>query len=154
MPINPGTYKAKIKDYGYSQKEGKEPSAMVQFQLEEGHTITWFGSFNGGARPITVKTLVETLGFSSDNPEDLFKGAGSFVLNEDREFELVIEDNTWNGVTRPRVKYINISGQTRLAEKLNESQAKVAIGGLNLKGDFLAAKQALPKKNEESDIPF
>jgi len=152
MPINPGTYKAKIKDYGYSQKEGKDPSAMVQFQLEDGHTITWFGSFNGGARAITVKTLIETLGFSSDNPEDLYKGAGSFVLNEDREYDLVIEDNTWNGVTRPRIKYINVSGQTRTIEKLDASQTKVAIGGLNLKADFLAAKQTMPKKDE--DLPF
>lgn len=154
MPINPGTYKAKIKDYGYSQKEGKDPSAMVQFQLEDGHTITWFGSFNGGARPITVKTLIETLGFSSDDPEDLYKGAGSFVLNEDREYNLVIEDNTWNGVTRPRIKYINISGQTRAIEKLDAAGTKIAVGGLNLKADFLAAKQSMPKTKDDSDIPF
>lgn len=153
MPIKPGTYKAKIKDYGYSQKEGKEPSAMVQFQLiDDGHTITWFGSFNGGARPITVKILVETLGFSSDSPEDLYKGAGSFVLNEDREYDLVIEDNTWNGVTRPKIKYINISGQTRQMEKLSQSESKLVVGGMNLKADFLAAKHSMPKKDE--DIPF
>ena len=154
--MQPGTYKAKIKDYGYSQKEGKDPSAMVQFYLADDpqHTITWFGSFNGGARPITVKTLVETLGFSTDNPEDLYKGIGSFVLNEDREYDLVIEDNTWNGVTRSKIKYINISGQTRTMEKLDKSQTKVAIGGLKLKADFLAAKQSLPKEKDDSDVPF
>lgn len=150
--MQPGTYKAKIKDYGYSQKEGKDPSAMVQFKLDDGNTITWFGSFNGGARPITVKTLIETLGFSSDNPEDLYKGAGSMILNEDREYDLVIEDNTWNGVTKSRIKYINISGQTRTIEKLDAAGTKVAIGGLKLKADFLAAKKNAKKENE--DIPF
>lgn len=154
--MQPGTYKAKIKDYGYSQKEGKDPSAMVQFYLldDPQSTITWFGSFNGGARPITVKTLIEILGFSSDNPEDLYKGIGSFVLNEDREYDLVIEDSVWNNVKRSKIRYINISGQNRTMEKLDAGATKIAIGGLNLKADFLAAKQGMPKKAEDNDVLF
>ena len=58
--LTPGIYKAKIKDYGFSspKKEGANPSAMVQFEIidespmakENAETMTWFGSFNGGAQ--------------------------------------------------------------------------------------------------------
>jgi hypothetical protein len=164
MSIKPGTYKAKIIDYGYFQKEGKNPSVMVQFQFveqipnpafpttpdEEIRKLTWFGSFNGGARPITIKTLVETLGFNGTDGTELLQGIGSNVLREDREYDLVIEPNTYNGQTRDIIKYINLPGVTRQVEKLDQGTGKIVIGGLNLAGDILAAKQ----KVNDSDIPF
>lgn len=159
MSIKPGTYKgAKIKDYGFTQKEGKTPSVMVQFEFEdEGRTkeISWFGSFNGGARKYTVDTLVKVLGYEGTDGSDIAAGSGSKVLKEDREYDLVIDDNTYNNVTRSQVKFINIAGQTRQVEKLAKDKAPTIIGGMNLAGDFLSVKSTLPNNPEsEEDVPF
>ena len=104
--LEPGSYKAKIKDYGFSQPKeaGKNPSAMVQFEVavpakgaesERTDSIMWFGSFNGGALKITLNTLVETLHFKGKTGAELVEGIGSGVLDEDTEYELEVEMNTY-----------------------------------------------------------
>jgi len=156
--INPGTYAAKITDYGLYQKEGKAPSVMVQFQLiETPEKITWFGSLKEGkAREFTTKTLVQTLGYKGTDGSDLAQGQGSEVLSENKHFELVVEHNTYQGKTSARVKYINEPGGGVMANKVDASSAKVVVGGLNLSGDFLKAQQEMPKvvKEEETDVDF
>jgi len=176
--IKPGTYKARVIDYGFTQpKEGKQPQAMVMFEFmatiwdaqtnsasESIKKLGWFGSFNGGAKPITVKTLVETFEFKGRTGVELLEGIGSNQINESRVYELEIENNTWEGKTNNRIKYVNIPGQARTLEKLAQADAAKFCGDLGLAADFAEAKNAAPPASkvenhaptfdEKEEIPF
>lgn len=156
--IQPGTYTAKIKDYGIFQKEGGNPAAIVEFVISEFDTeqkITWFGYFHGGSREITVRTLIETFEFTGKTGEELAGGIGSNVINETRDYELVIEHDTYNGKIKPKIKYVNIPGRSRQISKVDKQNAKVVMAGLNLGGDFTALRATLPKpKKEDEDVLF
>lgn len=157
--ILPGKYTAKVADHEMQMKEGgNAPSVGVRFQLiEEGRseemknsrTITWYGSFSGGARPITVENLVR-LGFTGKDGTELarFQGEGKdlkpIALDTESVFELVIEDDTYNGKTRPRVKFINVPGHSSF-QRMDQVEAKTVIGGLNLAGDFAEARSGAGK---------
>jgi hypothetical protein len=169
--LSAGTYKAKIKDYGFTDPGDKKnddgspkmPQAMVQFEVDvpEGEgpmgapakteNITWFGSFSGGAKAITTKTLVDTFHFNGTSGEELYMGAGSGVLDETCEYELVVEMNEWNGKSRPKIKYVNRPGQVRRAEKLEQAGAKKFVGGLNLKAELASVRASM--KAEGKDVP-
>ena len=143
-----GTFNAKIKDYGFTNpKEGKTPSVMVVFNYEnEGDVfkITWFGSFNGGAREFTTRTLSETLGFAGKDVSAIAEGIGSGVLNEGRDYEIVIKPNEYMGKVTERVAFINISGAERKSEKMNREQAKALLKDLKLEFDFAKGSEDVP----------
>lgn len=165
----PGSYPAKIIDYGI-WKGAKGPQAVVMFEyrMADGQVknITWFGSFNGGAREFTVESLVR-MGFTGKNGAELNGGKGSNVLNESMEFEIVIDNETYQGKTNARVKFINLpGGSDRFRQKMAErGEAAVLMGGLNLEADFMAARQKTKPQGStapamqqpaftENDIPF
>jgi hypothetical protein len=172
---SPGKYPAKIVDFGiWTGKDGtKAPSAVVMFEYKtpggEVKQITWFGSFNGGAREITVETLIR-MGFTGKNGAELNQGNGSGVLNQAEDaFEIVLENDTYQGKTTCKVRYINLPGGGGFRAKMAEGEANVLMGGLNLSGDFAAAraqagapkpapKPAAPIMQEnfasQEDIPF
>jgi hypothetical protein len=169
----PGKYPAKIIDFGIWKGKSGNPSAAVMFeyttQAGEVKQITWFGSFNGGAREITVETLLR-MGFTGTNGAELNKGNGSGVLNQaENAFEIVLENDTYNGKTTCKVRYVNLPGGGGFREKMADGEANVLMGGLNLAGDFAAAraqagapkpapKPASPMMQQnlaaEEDIPF
>lgn len=150
---------AKIVDYGISLTNDKLPQVAVQFEMEGGAKITWFGSFKEKAKEWTIKKLL-TMGFSADTLEPLAAGPAGGALNHLQEYELVIEESVdQNGKPRKQVSWINLPGQTALRGKLEASDALNAIKGLNLKGDIMAAKKALPqipakKTGTDGDVPF
>lgn len=165
---SPGVYKAKIKDYGFTEpKAGKNPQAMVQFTIiEEGplpkdppDEITWYASFNGGALPITLETLVHTLGFRGQTGAELVEGIGSKMLNEDAVYELDCQNETWEGKERLKVKWINLEGAARRMEKLDAAGAKIFVGGMNLAGELASMRSkpgmnTPPTLNTKEKLPF
>jgi hypothetical protein len=68
----------------------------------EGHTITWFGFLTEATTERTIKTLI-VCGWEGDDLSDL-RGL------DRNEVELVIEHETYNGVKRARVKWVNRPG--------------------------------------------
>lgn len=162
--MEPGKYLAKVIDHDIHQKQGGQPSVMVQFQLKDtDQKWIWYGSFSGGARPITVETLVR-LGYKGKDGSDLvrFRGEGEqlapMVLDTATEFELVMDNETYNGKTMLKIKYINLPGRDAL--KRGDAGVRAIVGGLNLAGDFAEAKAKAPaapapaKTVSEDEIPF
>ncbi len=167
----PGNYSAKIIDYGlWEGKKGPMATIMFEYKLPEGagtDRITWFGSFNGGAREITIDALIRC-GFQGKSGVELNAGKGSGMLDEVKEFEIVVgnEPNpTKNNELQSRVKFINLPGGSMFREKMADGKAKILMGGLNLEGDFMAARHKVgdskpapvassPNFDESEDIPF
>lgn len=163
----PGTYKAKIKDYGITEPKdaSKKPRVLVQFEYEIPHDtlpehkkITWFSSLvnnDDSLNEITIKELTETFGATPESINNLGNGIGSHAINEDRDYEIVLEEDTYQGKTSLKVKYVNIFGATRKSDKMDAAKASVFVGGLNLAGK-IAALQAKnpPALDTKAHVPF
>lgn len=160
--ITSGTYEAKIQDYSVGETKKGDPMAMIRFQIfdAEGvaHSITWYGTFSSPkAQEITCEALA-VCGWTTKNPADLAKGAGSGVLDEKRTVSLTIAPDTYNGKTRMKVKYINPPGGGGFRNKMEHKDAVKLFNGLNLAG--IAAevqkkhKSAAPTVDTEEPIPF
>lgn len=154
MKIEPGKYRAKIKDYKYVDGKGGKPQAWVEFGLFQGPNFSYYGNLSTPEqKEYTVKNLL-TLGATQDNILDVAKGPAGGVLDMDKEFELVIEDNEWQGKVSSRIKFINDP------EKRRGLQATANLGGLaDLKGiaaQMIAQDPSLKAepKNNLDKLPF
>lgn len=158
--VKAGNYQARVVDHDLMKNaDGSIKNATVTFEFmdTEGKAsrLTWFGNFNGGAAKITLETLMR-LGFEMTSKEQLAllsRGQGEgqdlapIYLNTEEDFEIVVEHNTYNGKTSPRIKYINEPGRASL-KRMTPDEAKVLTGGLNIDADLaelLSKRQNAPK---------
>lgn len=170
MKIAPGTYKAHIKSYGVGKpKDGKRPPIFVEFELDTEEkdnppVLTWYGQMSDSTKPgskkhpyeITIETLLK-LGLKGNDPYAVAENKAG-ILNTIQEYEVVVEDNEYNGKINSRIRYINFP---RNREVLSYEDAKV-MAGYNFSGAVLAARQASgiqdqPVKegdDDDMDIPF
>jgi hypothetical protein len=156
MSIEPGTHGARAVEaqLGYT-KTGKEQVA-VQFELENGSRITWYGYFTDKTKKTTFAAL-RACGWVGDDLSDL----SGLVSNE---VEVVIEEeDDQNGKPRMRVRWVNSpgGGSIALAKPMGEAQA--AAFAKKMRGSVLAHDQAEPRDTErgtmggsvdDDDIPF
>lgn len=156
--MKPGIYTAKIKDYGiYEGKDETKNHVKVTFdvydtttskELPEIKEFQWNGYFTGGAKEITIKTLVDTFGLNIAFFKNFNKGIGSGAINEANPYEVDIQEEEYNGKKNLKIKYVNIPGATRRAQRLSDDKASIFLAGLNLEAEILT------RKNNEEEIPF
>jgi len=149
--IEPGTYEAKITDYGLV--EGKNSlQVKVTFGIKNGPAYSWYGQLGSEkSQEITTKNLV-VMGATASNIQDVEKGLKSGVLNTEKVFEIVIADRVYNGKTYTEIKYINDPSAPRAAaQAFKQGTGALAV----LKGQAAAIIAANPKAQApESDISF
>lgn len=147
-----GKFAAKVIDHDLDlDKDMNIKSVLVRYAvLDDDGTekeITQFMSMKGGAVPITVKTLV-LLGFKGTKDADILTLARSIpgseelkplALDGDKVVELVLENETYNGKTNLRVKFVNEPGRGGM-KRMEGSAAVVNLGGLNLAGHLAEAR--------------
>ena len=150
--INPGTYKAKIQDYGLVQNQKGQPQVKVFFKFNEtGETFSWFGNLSTPVgQEITTKTLI-TLGATPANIDKIENGLASNVLDTQKEFELVVENNEYNGKTSPRIKYINDPSRAPAQSFLKGTGA---LAGLKGTAAALVAKGEVAPAAKNTDAGF
>jgi hypothetical protein len=164
--INAGTYTAKMTNYGIKTTQAGKPQIACQFQIvdnEEVHNLTWFGTFNSGkGQEITIKTLISVMDLFCE-PSEIesaldkiaSEGSDSGILNMDKEYSLVIEHDTFEGKTRPKIRWVNNAGGSMAFEKLAKGEGKKMFSGLNLGGAVAAFKAANPGLAKKKDVtPF
>lgn len=174
--IKPGTYgQAKIKDYGISKTKAGKPCVFVQFEfVEKVHnpefpanpdeykrTLTWRGYLFDGSKERSVETLVKILGYKGKTGVEIANGIGSNALNETQEYELVVDREQYEGKWNDKIQWVNLpGGGGGKVEKIEGKEAAVLLGGMDLEGEFLAARANLPEKSApinpdaEDDIDF
>ena len=168
--MKPGQYRAMINDVAFNGEDdkfhvevqfnildlkGMDPQAFDAALEANDHTAidaagidlldtsqqkTWFGSFKGGARPITVETLAR-LGASDLN--NLMEGKGG--LNCIRHYGLTLRDEVYNGITRSKISSVWIPGQGGFGSKLDAGSVKAQLAKLGLAGELAKAAQAVPQ---------
>ncbi len=101
---------------------GKEQVAVsVELTNEEGgptgERIAWYGTFTDAAYPYTLKAL-RTMGWKGDDISDLSMMPGTQV-------SVVLENDSYNGKTRLKVKFVNPpGGGAILKEQMDANAAK------------------------------
>ncbi len=141
MSIGPGTHTAKIVSHTITETKAGDPQASIEFAVGDDR-IHWFGTFKEGkGRDITIKALL-ACGLKGDNP------AGPLEIG--REMSIVVDDETWEGTTRTKVKWINHLGAVKNMNPKDLAKAKLA----NLEGAVMAARQTMGTTTDTNEIPF
>lgn len=121
--IKPGKYIAKVVEYGIPEtKEGASPSIALTFEFEvEGvrKQLTYYGYLTSAAAEYTLKNLI-TAGFKHDRPSMLCK-PNAFI---DKEVQIVVEHETYEGKTRAKIRWINELGAAKWKPLTPEVAAK------------------------------
>lgn len=159
MSIQPGTYTAKIVDYGVKLTEKGQPNVTVKFSFNETNTLIWSGGFyNERATEITLKAL-GVCGLATTDIAQLADGPASGMLDTDKEVEIAIDHEEYNGRTYAKIKWINEVGGGGIKNRLTKGEAAQAFVGLNLQADIARLgiikerKPAAPAA-DSTDIPF
>lgn len=167
-----GKYIAKIVSYGLQEgKEGgKSDAIIVRFETKpdekgEVYNQTWYGYLTEKAFERTLATLMGPLGMiaTPDQVETCLErisseGLASNMLNTEKDIELVIENEEYNGKTRPRVKWINEPGAGNEFKKLAADQVKGRFAHLNAAGVAASIQAKKPAVTgalaNSSRVPF
>lgn len=117
----------------------------VAFRFKQGEVeerIQWVGWCTADAIQRTMKTLVEVLGFNGDDSVDpSTKFLKATALDMNRDVELVIEMQTYEGKTHPRVSWVNNPNSAGGFESPGQNQISAQLSAVGFKAAFLAAKQ-------------
>ena len=165
---NEGTFPAKVIDHDLECDDQMNLKTVhVKFEVVDNDgeckTITAFMSMKGGAVPITMKNLV-LLGFQGKADKDILtlirsQGEGKelkpLALDGEKVVDLVLENETYEGKTRLKVKYINEQGRSAM-KRSNVSAAAINLGGLNLAGHIAEARKEVgaPATTATKKAPF
>lgn len=141
MMIAEGRHPARAVDLQFGQAETGTEQVVVTFEIVEGahsrELITWFGALTDKAAEFTLKSLA-VMGWPKGKSLDQLG-----VEDIDSLVHLVVEHDSYQGKTRPRVKWINRPGRGGF-------QVKHKIEGSDLRK--LSAKwKALADKTERYD---
>lgn len=141
MEITPGTYVAQPVDCGISETKKGNPQTFVTFfipQIEK--KITWFGGLTSEkAIEITGAALIRC-GFRGTDLSALTQGVS--VLDQNKQVELVIENDEWEGKIYTRVKWVNEVGGG-LKDKLDQAGAAQKMAGYNIAGTMIRLQQEM-----------
>jgi hypothetical protein len=104
-----GRYRAKAKKWALG--DGKNaPQLVIDFELLEGpktgQSVSYFGSFAEAATKFTIEAA-RNCGWVGSDFEDFDNPRAGLDRNE---VSLVIEPDTYEGVTREKVKWVNALG--------------------------------------------
>lgn len=137
--IPSGTYKARAKEWALGMSQTGKEQIAVLFELADGElagqTITWFGYFTDNTLDRTLDSL-RHCGWQSDSLADLDH-------LDTNEVEIVVEEDTYEGKTRSKVRWVNRPSRLALKEQLNP-QAIQAFAA-RLRGRTVAHKQQYAK---------
>lgn len=136
--LEAGNHLGKIFDYCMQATKDFEPRLVIQFELESGHYVLWGGTFkNEKAREIAFRTL-KTLNFHG-RIEDLANGKESGCLDTDKQVQLVVEFEEYNGKSYPKVQWVNEVGGGALQNRLDRNETAKLCAHLNLNGELMKA---------------
>jgi hypothetical protein len=143
--VEAGTYLATVLSHAIGETQKGDPQAVITFAFTDKagpQKITYYGSFSEKARQYTIKNLI-TCGLKGNNP------AGDLEIG--KQVEIVVEIETDDkDKNRAKVKFINDPGAARKVIAPDLAKAKLSA----LEGAVMAARSAMPTKQDSDDIPF
>ncbi len=179
MPmLGPGTHQVRVTNVGFSDPAGGIPQLSIRFEDEMGEGISWYhalGFIKGGG--FSAKSFkfaqdsIRNLGVEIDYDTDfaaLGQPDASPLMN--RQCEIVVVEEEYEGQVRTKVKWINDPGRAPGMERMEPEAAKSfndrmrqALRGAGVARGSAAKKPAAPparapaqqpKNPPQSDVDF
>lgn len=152
--MKPGKYRAKALEGTFTESEQKKtPMVAVRFELIETKETIWHMMYlTEKTKERTFDTLYGTLGM---NDAPLIQRDNGEWFDQthlaDKEVELVLEEEEYEGKKRIRVQWVNeIGGGMKFA---GVPVTKV-LGGMDLRAEAAAARARKGVSASEDQIPF
>lgn len=164
--IIPGTYTARVVDWGLSKDRNGNGLVVLTFAFKDGMgnelRWNWQGSLaSEKSQEIATESLLKA-GFIG-NEITVLADPNAKPFN-DVDCEIKIELETYEGKETPRIKYINIPGESGggIRNALDKAEAQQVVAGLNLNGMFAKKRSELgsrlqgatAEKENPDEIPF
>lgn len=168
--LQPGTHRVKVTNVSYSQREGSPPQLAIRFEDDMGEGISWYhalGYLKDGS------WSEKSFQFAADQLKNL-----GVALNSDTDFvalgqpdvsplmgvecDIVVVNETYEGETRTKVKYINDPNRAPGGERMEASaaqswqeqlRAKLRAAGKGPTGPAPARKAPAPAKPPAAKKP-
>ena len=159
--LDEGRYKAAPESWGITKTKDSKPCVFIEFKLECGPIMTWYGHLIGKndnstakCREITSRALVNC-GFAYKELSMLDRYD---ALNKDDDVSLVISHEVdQRGKPRAKISWVNKSGISRV----DKAEADILLSGIDLRADLMEAmqEQGVTEKpkgpmQQGSEIPF
>ena len=145
--IKPGTYTARIVDYGICATKAGAPQARVTLEfMEDGQKrqLTWFSGFGDKQIKHTLKALV-ICGLNCAI-EELADGLDCNGLDLTKDVAIIVEHDTYEGKVSAKVCWINAPAGDKFGKLMDKGSVKAKLGALNLKGELAAIRNELGVK--------
>lgn len=144
----------KLLDYRCEQTSKGEPRVVLIFGYGDNfdQKVYWNGYFTEKTKKTTIDTLL-LLGIQTDDVEDLAKGREAGLLDLDKEVQLTLAEEEYEGKKTLKVRWVNEVGGGGFSKRILEGDAINKLKELNVKFDLMEArkKKGVPSKK---DIPF
>lgn len=151
-----GVFDAKIKEYGVSEANNGNPQVFIAFNFEfEGaqKTLTWYGSFAGGAKKITLKSLI-ACGLQPQHYGQLVKlhdgvNSGLLDLNKTLSIDVQQEPKQDGSGMRTVVAWVNDPAMAPAIKKIDAAKNAQFFGSMGFEQDLvnLANELNIPLNN-------
>jgi len=139
-----GVFQGTIKDYGVSETKSGNPQVFVKFGFEhEGAAkeLTWYGSFVGGAKDITLKTLI----YCGLAPQmfsqlvNLRNGVASNMLDLNKVLNLDVQEEPKQDGSGMRtvIQWVNDPNSSPAIKKIDEAKNAQYFGSMGFDGDLM-----------------
>ncbi len=154
IDVQPGKYIAKIIDYGIGTTKAGDPTVVVKFGWGT-YSMIWNGSLKPGkAQEITIKALLRMGLKDDDKLENLADGTDSGLLDLEKDVELDVQMDTYDGKTRPKIAWINEVGGGKFKNAMAKDEFKTKLGGLDIRNNLKAIRHEMGITEGISKIPF
>ena len=153
--IKPGTYLAKITNYGFTLTKDGNMQVSILFSFDTDKQLAWFGSLKDGkAFEITMKTL-QLMGFDGKLAiETLAQGVMSGLLDLDKEYSIKIENEEYEGKITTKIKWINDPNETIEKKFLNFEEVVLKSKAMNLNNSVKKFFKNSPTKLQKEADDF
>jgi len=163
MRIKPGTYPGTLTDYGISETKAGDPQVFLIFDVNAGdqgnYSMTWYGLMNtvakesGKKAPIeyTIKTILDC-GFSGESPELLAAGPESNLMPLGIAMDLRVEDNTYDGTTTNRIRFVNVPGQGGGPGRVGYEEVTKKVSVDAIRAELIKQRANRPHVEKKQDV--
>lgn len=149
-----GRYDARIVDYGITEIEstGNTYVAILLEFTQDGERkeITYFGFLSSEKSRKHTFDALTNCGFKGTDLSVLADGVQSGALDHETPVNIVIEQETYEGKTRWRVRWINRRAAFR--SKIDRAEAKSRLGALS--GELAAYRRENGQAPQKEKINF
>ena len=141
-----GTYRAKAIEADLRVSKNGNEMVVVTFHVpSESCNVTWYGTFASTKGSNVALRALKAMGWDGDDITDL---AGCTR----NEVDLVVEMEVWEGITSPKVRWVNEPRKGSVGEAMDA--ARKAAFRDRIKGQMALLDSAEGDDVDDDDIPF